>query len=108
MNVAAPVTITGAYVSGSAWTIRLPNRRTSMHIWSSHGLGDAAIPTVGYALQTGANQLTTLPWANINTISVPFSGPVSNIGLGSLKLVGGTGSGAVGGSRGDGLHLRRK
>ena len=36
-----------------------------------------------------------LPWANINTISVSFSGPVSDIGLGSLKLVGGTGGGAV-------------
>ena len=46
-------------------------------------------------MQTGANQLTTLPWANINTISVQLSGQVSNIGLGSLALVGGTGSGAT-------------
>ena len=61
----------------------------------SHGLGDATIPTVGYALQTGANQLTPLPWANLNTISVTFSGAVNNIGLGSLGLVGGTGSGSV-------------
>ena len=36
-----------------------------------------------------------LPWANVNTISVQFSGPVSDVGLGSLKLVGGTGSGSV-------------
>ena len=59
------------------------------------GLGDATIPTVGYALQTGANQLIPLPWANVNTISVTFSGAVSDIGLGSLKLVGGTGTGSV-------------
>ena len=48
-------------------------------------LAAPTIPSLGYALQTGANQLTTLPWANINTICVQFSGPVSNIGLGSLS-----------------------
>jgi hypothetical protein len=47
-------------------------------------------------LKTGAAQLTTLPFANLNTISVSFSGAVSNIGLGSLKLVGGTGGGSTG------------
>ena len=62
---------------------------------ASHSLGDAALPTLGYALQTGANQLIPLPWANINTISVQFSGPVSNIGLGSLELVGWNGDGSV-------------
>ena len=95
--VSAPITITGAYVAGSAWTtttfVTTSERFDSYLV--SHSLGDATVPSVGYALQTGASQTTTLPWANINTISVSFSGAVSNIGLGSLKLVGGTGGGAV-------------
>src|SRR5208282_5251483 len=62
---------------------------------STHSLGNASFPILGYALQTGANQLITLPWSNMDTISVQFSGAVSDIGLGSLKLVGGTGGGAV-------------
>ena len=82
--------------------------RTSMGIWSTHGLGNAANPSLGYALQTGAAQLTALPWANINTISVQFSGPVSNIGLGSLELVGGTGGGAVAAPAVTGFTSRRK
>jgi hypothetical protein len=96
INISAPVTITGAYVAGSAWTT--PSFSNSTERFDSylvsHGLGDATIPTVGYALQTAASQTTTLPWANINTISVSFSGLVSDIGLGSLRLVGGTGSGS--------------
>jgi hypothetical protein len=95
--VSAPLTITGAYVAGSNWTT--PTFATSTERFDSylvsHSLGDATIPTVGYALKTGATQTTTLPFANINTISVSFSGTVSNIGLGSLKLLGGTGGGAV-------------
>ena len=97
VNVDAPVTITAAYVSGSAWTT--PNFLNTTERFDTYlvnkGLGDPTIPTVGYALQTGANQLTPLPWANVNTISVTFSGAVSHIGLGSLKLVGGTGTGSV-------------
>ena len=94
MNVSAPVTIIGAYVSGSAWTDSGATTNFDGYL-ASQGLGSTTNPSLGYALQTGANQLTTLPWANINTISVQFSGQVSNIGLGSLALVGGTGSGAT-------------
>ena len=95
--VSAPVTITAAYVSGSAWTTPTFSNTTERFdtYLVNKGLGDATIPTVGYALQTGANQLIPLPWANVNTISVTFSGAVSDIGLGSLKLVGGTGTGSV-------------
>ena len=95
--VSAPITITAAYVSGSAWTTPTFSNTTERFdtYLVNNGLGDATIPTVGYALQTGANQLIPLPWANVNTISVTFSGAVSDIGLGSLKLVGGTGTGSV-------------
>jgi hypothetical protein len=92
--VSAPVTIVGAYVSGSAWTHKSGNTNFDGYL-STHGLGDPQAPSLGYALQTGSAQLTDLPWANINTISVQFSGPVSNIGLGSLILLGGTGAGAA-------------
>ena len=95
--VSAPVTITAAYVSGSAWTTPTFSNTTERFdtYLVNNGLGDPTIPTVGYALQTGANQLIPLPWANVNTISVTFSGAVSDIGLGSLELVGGTGTGSV-------------
>jgi hypothetical protein len=94
VNVVAPVTIVGAYVSGSNWSDAAGNEDFDGYL-STHGLGNVATPSLGYALQSGSAQLTTLPWSNINTISVQFSGPVSNIGLGSLELLGGTGGGAV-------------
>ncbi len=93
VDVDAPVTIVGAYVAGSAWTDSGSNDFDEY--LASSGLGSTTDPALGYALQTGANQLTTLPWANIDTISVQFSGPVNNIGLGSLALAGGTGPEAV-------------
>ena len=82
IEVAAPVTITGAYVSSTAWASAFNS------YLASKGLGST---TFGFALQTGANQLTTLPWTNLNQISVVFSGPVGDVGLASLKLVGGSG-----------------
>jgi uncharacterized repeat protein (TIGR03803 family) len=91
VTVDAPITITGAWVENPNWGSSGNNN--FFGYLASHGLGSA---TLGYALQTGANQLTVLPWTNINTISVSFSGPVSNIGQGSLELVGGTGGGATG------------
>jgi hypothetical protein len=94
VNVVAPVTIIGAYVSGSTWNDTAGSEDFDGY-WSTHGLGNTTNPSLGYALQTGSAQLTSLPWAYINTISVQFSGPVSNIGLGSLELLGGTGGGAV-------------
>ncbi len=82
VNVDAPITITGTYVSGSTWS------STFDSYLAKHSLGSA---TYGYALQTGSNQLTTLPWANINQITVTFSGAVSDVGPTSLKLAGGSG-----------------
>ena len=90
INVSAPVTITGVYISGSAWT------STYKTYLSAHSLGSS---TLGYAMKTGGTattgQLAPLPWATLNTIDVQFSGPVTGITTGSLKLVGGTGTGAI-------------
>jgi hypothetical protein len=89
--VAAPITVTGAWVENPGWGSS--GTTNFFGYLASNSLGSA---TLGYALQTGANQLTVLSFANINTISVQFSAPVSNIGLGSLTLVGGTGGGSTG------------
>jgi hypothetical protein len=88
--VSAPVTVTGAWIENPTWGSA--GTENFFGYLASHSLGSA---TLGYALQTGANQLNVLPFANINTISVSFSGAVSDIGAGSLKLVGGTGSGSI-------------
>jgi hypothetical protein len=89
--VVAPITVTGAWVKNPGWGSS--GTSNFFGYLASHSLGSA---TLGYALKTGAAQLTTLPFANLNTISVQFSGAVSNIGQGSLKLVGGTGGGSTG------------
>ncbi|HTU25632.1 MAG TPA: choice-of-anchor tandem repeat GloVer-containing protein [Pirellulales bacterium] len=94
VDVEAPVTVTAAYVSGSSWSDSGATTNFEGYL-AANGLGNATTPSLGYALQTGSAQLTDLPFANINTITVSFSGPVSNIGQGSLELVGGTGGGAV-------------
>jgi uncharacterized repeat protein (TIGR03803 family) len=91
IDISAPVTVTGAWVKNPGWGSS--GTTNFFGYLASHSLGSA---TLGYALKTGASQLTDLPFANINTISVQFSGTVSNIGLGSLELVGGTGGGATG------------
>ncbi len=91
INVSAPVTVTAAYVSSSSWASAF-NTYLASHTNAVTGksYGNA---TYGYALQTGtaAAQTQTLPWTNLNTITVTFSGPVSGVALGSLKLNGGSG-----------------
>ena len=52
------------------------------------GVGNA---TYGYALQTGSNQLATLPWTGINTIVVAFNEPIGSLNKSSLILSGGSG-----------------
>ena len=81
MNVSAPVTITGLYVNGTGWS-------TFDKYLGSQGYGSA---TLGYSLPAGSSQLTPLPWSTINEFEVQFSGPVTGITAGSIKLVGGTG-----------------
>ena len=83
--VSAPVTIAALYVKGSTWSTSFDN------YLGSHTLGNSSTPSLGYALQTGSSQLTVLPWNKLNTITVQFSGPVSDVGQNSLVLVGGSG-----------------
>ena len=67
-TVAVPPQITALYVRGSVW------QPAFMNYLAAHGLGDAQL---GYQLMGGANQLKSLPWTNINIISVVFSTDVN-------------------------------
>ena len=68
INVSSPAEITGVFVSGgSSWASQYYT------YLANNGLGNATAPSLGYALKTGASQLTVLPWTNINTISVQFN-----------------------------------
>lgn len=57
-------TITAVYARGSAWTASFLN------YLAAQNLGDA---TFGFQIKGGADQLKTLPWNNVNRISVRFS-----------------------------------
>ncbi len=70
--------VNAIYVSGSAW------QQSFLNYLANNGLGDSQL---GYRLVGGANQLGSLPWTNINVISVVFSRDV-NINTASLALVG--------------------
>ena len=70
--VDAPPTVVGALVSGTAWTPGF------LSILDSAGVGSSAAADQGFELASGANQLiTTLPWSNVNQISIAFSEPVN-------------------------------
>jgi hypothetical protein len=70
--------VNAIYVSGSAW------QQSFLNYLAGNGLGDSQL---GYRLIGGPNQLASLPWVNINVISVVFSRDV-NINTASLALVG--------------------
>jgi len=60
-----PPVVTRVYVRGTTWT------GSFMSYLASSGVGDS---TLGYAIPVGTSaQLKTLPWTNINRISVKFS-----------------------------------
>ena len=59
-----PPTVTAVFVSGTRWT------RAFLRTLADRGLGDA---TYGYSIPGGAAQLATLPWANIDRVSIRFS-----------------------------------
>jgi hypothetical protein len=86
VDVYAPATVTALYVKGTAWATNFNN------YLASNSLGNAATPSLGYALQTGANQSKDLPWLNINVIEATFSEQV-NVSERSLLLNGYTQSG---------------
>ena len=82
VDVYAPAKVTALYVKGTAWVAG-----TFESYLGSHTLGNSATPTLGYALQTGANQSKDLPWLNINVIEATFSEQV-NVSQSSLVLSG--------------------
>jgi hypothetical protein len=89
--VSAPIIITGAYVSSTAWNSTfLTYLAGHTNAVTGHAYGSS---TLGYALETGSTAIETktLPWTNMNQISVVFSGLVHNITTNSLELNGGTG-----------------
>ncbi len=91
ITVSAPLTVTAAYISSTSWASSFDTYLSShTNAVTGHAYGSS---TLGYAFQTGtsAAQTQTLPWTNLNTITVTFSGPVSGVALGSLKLNGGSG-----------------
>ncbi len=91
ITVSAPLTVTAAYISSTSWATSFDTYLSShTNAVTGHVYGSS---TLGYAFQTGtsAAQTQTLPWTNLNTITVTFSGPVSGVALGSLKLNGGSG-----------------
>lgn len=61
-------TVTDVFVSGSTWT------KTFKNFLQSSGQGDAQF---GFRVGEGQAALDELPWANINQISIRFSGPVA-------------------------------
>jgi fibronectin type 3 domain-containing protein len=77
VNPVAPE-VNAIYVSSSDWN------QNFLNYLASNGLGDAQL---GYRLLGGPNQLGSLPWINVNIISVVFSRDV-NINTASLALVG--------------------
>jgi alpha-L-arabinofuranosidase len=84
VSVFAPAEVTGLYVKGAGWTSAFDSSL------GNAGLGNAATPALGYALQTGGDQSATLPWSNLDTIEATFSQAV-NISRSSLVLSGGNG-----------------
>jgi hypothetical protein len=73
----APV-VTGVFVAGSRW------RGEFRQALAERDLAD---PTYGFIIPAGAGQLTTLPWANVDQVSLRFSHDVRvterDLGLGS-------------------------
>lgn len=70
--------VSGVYVRGSSWSAAFLNHLVTV------GAGNS---TLGFALQTGAQQATALPWTNINQVSVAFSKAVT-VAQASLALRG--------------------
>jgi uncharacterized repeat protein (TIGR01451 family) len=73
-----PARVTDVFVKNSAWNA------TFLNGLATAGLGDASL---GYRIPTGADQLKTLPWDGINTVSIKFSENVTTELL-ALSLTG--------------------
>jgi NPCBM/NEW2 domain/Fibronectin type III domain/Dockerin type I domain len=72
--------VAAVYVSSSAW------QQTFLNDLASSGQGDSQL---GYRVPAGANQLGSLPWTNINIITVQFTEDVTiNAAQAGLALTG--------------------
>jgi ELWxxDGT repeat protein len=60
-------TVTGVFVSGTAWS------QAFKEYLRDHKFGSA---DSGFAVPAGSTQLVTLPWTNLDRISISFSAPV--------------------------------
>ena len=89
IDTAAP-TVTGVYVMGSTWT--------SGFLSFLAGNLSGSSSTYGFAIPvgTGTTQLETLPWRNLDRISVRFSEDVS-VAQAQFAIVGSVGSYSVSG-----------
>jgi len=75
----APPQVTNVYVSGSAWVAAFLNHIQAL------GLGSS---TYGYSIPVGSSaQLDTLPWVNLDQLSIAFSEPV-NVAMADLGVYG--------------------
>jgi hypothetical protein len=67
-----PPTVTAVYVSGTSWggDDGNPATKTFKEYLQSAGLGSARY---GFSVGAGAGQLLTIPWTNVNQVSITFS-----------------------------------
>jgi hypothetical protein len=70
--------VNAVYVSGTAW------QQGFLNYLANNSLGDSQL---GYRLTGGPNQLNSLPWTSVDTVSIVFSRDV-NIATANLALVG--------------------
>ena len=71
VTVALPPTVEYVLVRGSAWSEAL------LTYLDAEGMGHPDVAHLGYAMPVGESQFDTLPWTNIDTISIVFSDDVS-------------------------------
>ena len=76
-----PPTVENIVVKGSTWAPAL------LDYLDTQGLGHPTIPRLGFRIAAGDGQLDTLPWINIDTISIGLSEDV-NIEQSALRLWG--------------------
>ena len=84
VDTAAP-RVSGVFASGSGWTAAYRSALAAL------GLGTAA---AGYRVPAGANQLSDLPWSNLDRLSVGFNEDVAvsrdHLSVRGVSVAGGT------------------
>ncbi len=76
-----PPKVKQVLVRGSSWTASI------LDYLDNQGFGDPSVPHLGYSISAGTEQLKTLPWDDINTISIAFSEDV-DVSEADLSLLG--------------------